>query len=124
MKWRPRFSVAWGAGISLLGFGVSWLAGATAWQVVFGVLTVVLAVYALGIWRRRLLWRLRNRLLVIYLFIAVIPILLILGMVGLTSYLLYGQLAGYLVATALDSKALQLGAVSEGLVAELQGQAA
>ncbi|MEE9234953.1 MAG: SpoIIE family protein phosphatase [Candidatus Acidoferrales bacterium] len=124
VKWRPRFSVAWGAGISLLGFGVSWLAGATAWQVVFGVLTVVLAVYALGIWRRRLLWRLRNRLLVIYLFIAVIPILLILGMVGLTSYLLYGQLAGYLVATALDSKALQLGAVSEGLVAELQGQAA
>ncbi len=124
VKWRPRFSVAWGAGISLLGFGVSWLAGATAWQVVFGVLTVVLAVYALGIWRRRLLWRLRNRLLVIYLFIAVIPILLILGMVALTSYLLYGQLAGYLVATALDSKALQLGAVSEGLVAELQGQAA
>lgn len=70
-----------------------------------------------------MLWRLRNRLLVTYLFIAVIPILLIVGMVALTAYMLYGQLAGYLISSDLESKAHQLGALNLGLAAELVGHA-
>ena len=75
----------------------------------------------LGKARRLLLWRLRNRLLVTYFFIAIVPVLLIAGMVGLTAYLLYGQLAGYLIAGDLEAVAAQLGGVNRGLSAEVSG---
>ncbi|NIV29029.1 MAG: hypothetical protein GWN58_05825, partial [Anaerolineae bacterium] len=86
------------------------------------VLGVTLALRRVGLWRRRVLWGLRNRLLVTYVFIAVIPILLVLGMVGLTSYLLYGQLAGYLFAHDLERRALELGKANLALAGELAGQ--
>ena len=122
-QWRPRLSVRWGALISLAGYGVAYALGAGGLRFIFGLLFVVfgflVVLRLLGPWRRRLLWRLRNRLVVTYFFIAVIPILLVVGMVALTAYLLYGQLAGYLIASDLESKAKQLGTVSLGLTAEL-----
>ena len=42
-------------------------------------------------------WRLRNRLLVTYLFIAVVPILLIMTFVVLAGQFLYSQLGAYLL---------------------------
>lgn len=127
-KWRPRLNAAWGALISLLGYAAADLAGAGRLRFVFGLLLLFFGAWfgfrLLASWRKRLLWRLRNRLVVAYLFIAVIPILLIVGMVALTAYMLYGQLAGYLLATDLESKALQLGAVNLGLTAELAGRVA
>src|SRR5256885_15075568 len=39
----------------------------------------------IGWWRNRLLWSLRNRLIVAYLFIAVVPILLIVTQIGRAS---------------------------------------
>jgi sigma-B regulation protein RsbU (phosphoserine phosphatase) len=39
--------------------------------------------------REHLLWSLRNRLVIAYLFIAVVPVLLLLTMAGLGAYLLY-----------------------------------
>ena len=124
-NWRPRLSVRWAALVSLLGYGAAWAAGAGGLRFLFGLFFLifgfVLAFQLLGAWRRRMLWRLRNRLLITYLFIAVIPILLIVGMVALTAYMLYGQLAGYLIASDLESKALQLGALNQGLTAELAG---
>src|SRR5882762_2308063 len=45
--------------------------------------------------RKRLLWSLRNRLVIAYLFIAVVPVLLLLTMAGLGAYLLYWQLGSY-----------------------------
>ena len=47
--------------------------------------------------RDKLLWSLRNRLIVAYLFIAVVPILLLLAMAGITAYIVYAQLGGYLL---------------------------
>src|SRR5580704_3475124 len=47
-----------------------------------------LLVRVILIGRRSLLWRLRNRLIVAYIFIAVVPILLLVTMVGLAGYLL------------------------------------
>src|SRR5258706_15244133 len=41
----------------------------------------------------RLLWRLRNRLIVTYIFMGVIPLILLLGLAGLASYLFAGQFA-------------------------------
>jgi hypothetical protein len=47
--------------------------------------------------RHRVLWRLRRRLIVAYLFIAVVPILLILLLVGLGVFIINGQFAAFLV---------------------------
>ncbi|HMC61668.1 MAG TPA: SpoIIE family protein phosphatase, partial [Candidatus Solibacter sp.] len=52
---------------------------------------------------RAIIWRLRNRLIVAYLFIAVVPIVLIVLLVAGTSYVVVGQMAVYLVNTALNS---------------------
>lgn len=48
-------------------------------------------------YRQRFLWSLRNRLLVAYVFIAVVPLILMLAMGALVAYIGYTQLAAYLV---------------------------
>ena len=64
----------------------------------FSILAAIYAVFRLaGWWRSRLLWSLRNRLVVAYLFIAVVPILLILTLVVLAGQILYSQLGAYLL---------------------------
>ena len=64
-------------------------------------LAVVAAVYLVvrfvGWWRSRLLWSLRNRLIVAYLFIAVVPIVSIVILVVLAARILYSQLGAYLL---------------------------
>src|SRR3989441_3844482 len=64
-------------------------------------LAVLAALYLLvrfiGWWRSRLLWSLRNRLIVAYLFIAFVPILLIVTLVFLVGRILYSQLGAYLL---------------------------
>ena len=64
-------------------------------------LAVVAAVYLfvrfVGWWRSRLLWSLRNRLIVAYLFIAVVPILSIVVLVVIGARILYSQLGAYLL---------------------------
>jgi sigma-B regulation protein RsbU (phosphoserine phosphatase) len=55
--------------------------------------------------KQKLLWRLRRRLVVTYLFIAVVPIVLILFLVGLGGYIINGQFASYLVASKLRTRA-------------------
>src|SRR5258708_19156070 len=56
-------------------------------------LAVLAGVYLLfrliGWWRNRLLWSLRNRLIVAYLFIAAVPILLIVTLVVISVRILY-----------------------------------
>src|SRR6476646_6357925 len=48
-------------------------------------------------WRSRLLWSLRNRLIVAYLFIALVPVLLTVVLTFLSAKLLYTQLGGYVL---------------------------
>lgn len=63
---------------------------------------------------RKAIWRLRNRLLITYLFIGGVPILLILTLVSTCFYLLTSQVAVYLVTSELDRRvdALKLAANS------------
>src|ERR1700693_4430679 len=83
-----------------------------------------LAVYVTGIWAllrlafRRGIWRLRNRLLAAYLFMAVVPILLIgtLAIVGLRAAA--SQLAVYLVTSELDRRIEGLQLLGESLALE------
>ncbi len=68
---------------------------------------------------RPLLWRLRNRLIVTYLFIGVMPILLLLGMGGLAGYLFAGQFATYVATSDFTSELLHLQAANDALAAQL-----
>ena len=54
-----------------------------------------------GLIRRRLLWRLRWRLIVTYVFIAFVPIVLIVFLVVLGIFIVSGQFAAFLVASNL-----------------------
>jgi sigma-B regulation protein RsbU (phosphoserine phosphatase) len=54
--------------------------------------------------RKHLLWSLRNRLVIAYLFIAVVPVLLLLTMAGLGAYLLYWQLGSYVLYTDMQER--------------------
>src|SRR5215467_8410210 len=53
---------------------------------------------------RSMIWRLRNRLIVAYLFIAVVPVVLMLALLLGTSYAVVGQTAAYLAYTALNGR--------------------
>src|SRR4051794_13018769 len=59
----------------------------------------------------RLLWRLRNRLVVAYIFIALVPVVLITLLIGLGINLVGGQFTIYLLTSELERKnaALQAG---------------
>jgi sigma-B regulation protein RsbU (phosphoserine phosphatase) len=79
------------------------------------VLGSVLAVRYVRRGLRRTIWRLRNRLIVTYVFIGVVPVLLIVLLVGLGSYIIFGQMADYLVTTELDRRAEALSSAGETL---------
>ncbi len=85
---------------------------------------VAFATYVMGAWvalrllrigLRKLTWRLRNRLMVAYLFIAVLPILLILTLVGLGGYMLATEVAVYMVRSELDRRVASLESAAEVL---------
>lgn len=65
---------------------------------------------------RRAIWRLRNRLVLSYLFIGVVPILLILTLVGIASYFVIGQMAVYLVNTELTRRINFLAGPAEAMI--------
>jgi phosphoserine phosphatase RsbU/P len=68
---------------------------------------------------RPMLWRLRNRLIITYLFIGVMPILLLLLMGGLASFLFAGQFATYVAIADLHSELQHLQAANDALAAQL-----
>src|SRR5579864_1133267 len=63
----------------------------------------------------KLLWRLRNRLIVTYIFIGVIPIVLLLALVAGTFYLLAGQIATFILTSRLNSEIRTLSAGTQVL---------
>lgn len=66
---------------------------------------------------RHLMWPVRNRLRVTYLCIGVVPILLILVLVAVSSYILTGQVASFLLTTELQRRADLLAGPAELLAA-------
>jgi phosphoserine phosphatase RsbU/P len=122
---RPR--TGWGRvtlwlGIVALLLWITPLAGATVgfWTEFFTAAFVFCALVVLLRWSYRpLLWRLRNRLIVTYLFIGVMPIFLLLLMGGLATFLFAGQFATYVAITDLHSELLHLQEANDGLAAQL-----
>ena len=83
----------------------------------------LLAVILFGIvgfrWlRSQLLWRLRNRLIVTYVFIGVIPVFLLVAISIITLYLLAGQFASFVVTSEIESH-LRSAAASSRTIAHL-----
>ncbi len=54
--------------------------------------------------RQKLLWRLRNRLIVTYVFIGVIPVLLLVAMTSIAFYLFAGQFANFVVTSDINTE--------------------
>ena len=88
-----------------------WLAAATCGVYYLGRLA--------GFVRRRLLWRLRRRLIVTYLFIAFVPIVLIVFLVGLGIFIIGGQFAALLVTADLRDRFAALQQVNRAVAHEI-----
>jgi sigma-B regulation protein RsbU (phosphoserine phosphatase) len=101
------FAPSWGAS---LGGWAEFLAGSA------GVLFLFLG---FGWLRRKILWRLRNRLIVTYVFIGVIPAVLLVAMAGITLYGLAGQFAVFVVTSEINAQLRSLEAVNAAVTNEL-----
>jgi sigma-B regulation protein RsbU (phosphoserine phosphatase) len=69
--------------------------------------------------KRRILWRLRNRLIVTYVFIGVIPAVLLIAMAFITIYLFAGQFASFVVTSEINGQLRSLQAVNAAVSNEL-----
>ena len=69
--------------------------------------------------KRRVLWRLRNRLIVTYMFIGVIPAVLLVAMTFITLYGLAGQFAIFVVTSEINSQLRSMEAVNAAVGNEL-----
>jgi len=112
--------------VALAGLLSALFGGAANTLSIFGFLRfigLIAGVYLLfrfiGWWRTRLLWSLRNRLIVAYLFIAVVPVLLILILFVQASRVLYSQFGAYLLYEELHRRVEMLDDGSEHIAAAL-----
>jgi len=74
----------------------------------------------IGWWRSRLLWSLRNRLIVAYLFIALVPVVLTAVLALFSALILYRQFGGYILSQDLQRRVNIIDAGSEQIVAALE----
>ena len=115
MRTRVELVFRWlgSAGVAfvvlLLAYAVlGWIAPRSGFRLAVEIAAIVaglwLAIRLLRLIARQALWRLRHRLIVTYLFIAGVPLLLIIGLAALAGYMLVYQLAAFLVINELDRR--------------------
>jgi sigma-B regulation protein RsbU (phosphoserine phosphatase) len=117
------------AGMAVVLFGMEKLLGlfSRSWgQYLVGwvnflifVAAILFSILAFRWLKRRILWRLRNRLIVTYVFIGVIPVVLLLAMAAFSLFLFAGQFATYVVISELDAQLRSAGAVNTAISNEL-----
>jgi phosphoserine phosphatase RsbU/P len=109
----PQGPIAWAAlyvlTLDLLLFAAQWLtrrvsppisSNLEGWIISLSIVAIVLILINGYRWlRSKLLWRLRNRLIVTYVFIGVIPVFLLVIISVITLYLLAGQFASFVVTS-------------------------
>jgi sigma-B regulation protein RsbU (phosphoserine phosphatase) len=114
----------WWERLFVLFFGIVILTAALALSdVVFALaLMGTIATAPVAIWRfgrlimRSLIWRLRNRLIVAYVFIALVPIVLLATLAAVTTYFVTGQMAIYLVNSELERQVGTLRGAAESIL--------
>ena len=109
----------------VLALMLRWLAPAwgssIGWWVKFLVFdaAMLFAIVAFRWLKKKLLWRLRNRLIVTYVFIGVIPVVLLIALAFITLYLFAGQFASFVVTSEINSQLQRLEAVNAAISNEL-----
>ena len=83
---------------------------------------VYFAIRLIPWFRSRFLWSLRNRLVVAYVFMAVVPILLLVVMIGVATYLFYLQLGAHLLNDAVQQRANVIDTDAETIAAAIERQ--
>lgn len=101
--------------------------GLSGWVLLLSFAVILLFVLVGIRWvRQKLMWRLRNRLIVTYVFIGVIPAILLITLAFGSLYLFAGQFANFVVLSELDARlrgisASNIAAASE-IARELDGK--
>src|SRR5260370_20368532 len=133
--WR-RSRIAWAAlyvlALDLLLFAVQWLtrhvspsmsASLGGWVTFLSVLAIILLAIAGFRWlRSQLLWRLRNRLIVTYVFIGVIPVFLLAVISLITLYLLAGQFASFVVTSDITTHLRSMESANRAIAHHLESE--
>ena len=92
----------------------------SGWAMFFFLIFAFCAFWLTFRWAYRLImWRVRHRLIVTYVFIGVIPIMLLLLLAGVAGYLLASQFVSYVATSNLQSASLHLKAANDVLAAQL-----
>ncbi len=92
----------------------------SGWVTLLSVLAIVLLAIAGFRWlRSQLLWRLRNRLIVTYVFIGVIPVFLLVMISLITLYLLAGQFASFVVTSDINTHLRSMEAANRAIANHL-----
>ena len=134
----PRSRVAWATiyvlALDLLLFAVQWLTHSASpaiseslegWVSFLSTVAIVLLAIAAFRWlRSQLLWRLRNRLIVTYVFIGVIPVFLLVVISLITLYLLAGQFASFVVTSDIATHLRSMEAANRTIAHHLATQVA
>ena len=98
-------------------------ASLAGWVTFLDVLAIVLLAIAAFRWlRSRVLWRLRNRLIVTYVFIGVIPVFLLVMISLITLYLLAGQFASFVVTSDITTHLRSMEAANRAIAHHLATQ--
>src|SRR5450432_2455875 len=132
----PRTRVARAAcfllGLDLLLFALQRLLGIfkvssgqalSGWVGILSFLAIVLlAVLAFRWLKAKMLWRLRNRLIVTYVFIGVIPVVMLVALALGSFYLFAGQFATFIVTTGLNAELKSLDATNTAITHQLASQ--
>jgi phosphoserine phosphatase RsbU/P len=97
-----QFAGAAAGTLLLLRFVATILGFAVAWRI--GVRLI-----------RKAIWRLRNRLIVAYLFIAVVPILLLFSLAEAGAWMISGQVAAFLLNIEMERRAMALKQIASSM---------
>src|SRR6202051_4447823 len=101
-------------------FGSSWGQYLSGWvEFLVFVAAVLFSILAFRWLKRRILWRLRSRLIVTYVFIGVIPVILLVAMAGFSLFLFAGQFASFVVISELNAQLRSVEAVNAAIGNEL-----
>src|SRR5579859_4859001 len=93
------------------------------WVSFLSFLVIVLfSVLAFRWVKAKMLWRLRNRLIVTYVFIGVIPVVMLVALALGSFYLFAGQFATFIVTTGLNTELKSLGATNTAITHQLASQ--
>jgi phosphoserine phosphatase RsbU/P len=129
----PQSWTSWAAlyvlALDLLLFAVQWVtrraspaisASLGGWITFLSALAIVLLAVAGFRWlRAQLLWRLRNRLIVTYVFIGVIPVFLLVVISLITLYLFAGQFASFVVTSDISTHLRSMEAANRAIAHHL-----